>query len=109
MYPGLGRALAWAGSWFTSYAADLTFPAWFYIQLRRRPWRMLRIVRWFGTSRELAAGSIFAVGALSEVGQAYWPGSLFHGTFDPLDIAAYGLSVLLCFWAEGRGVRRPLS
>jgi hypothetical protein len=107
MYPGLGKALHLRGGLFNSYAADLTFPAWFYIQLRRRPWRMLRPVRWFNRPRELAAGSIFAVGLFSEVSQFYWPKGIFRGTFDPFDIAAYGVSLLVCYVAERNELRCP--
>lgn len=106
MYPGFGNAVHLSGSLFTSYGADLTFPAWFYIQLRRRPWRMLRSVRWFGSSPELAAGSIFAVGLLSELGQFYWPKGIFRGTFDALDIVAYAVSLFVCYAAERHEVRR---
>lgn len=100
MYPGVGKALHLSGGLFSSYGADLTFPAWFYIQLRHRPWRMLRRVRSFGGSPELAAVSIFVVGLLSEISQLYWPQGIFRGTFDPLDIAAYGASLLVCYGAE---------
>jgi hypothetical protein len=107
MYPSFGKALHLHGGLFNSYAADLTFPAWFYIQLRRRPGRILRPVLWFGGSRELAAGSIFVVGLLSEVSQFYWPKGVFGGTFDPFDIAAYGVSLLVCYVADGREPRCP--
>ncbi|MBL8232911.1 MAG: hypothetical protein JNL98_30710 [Bryobacterales bacterium] len=100
MYPGLGRALYLSGGLFSSYGADLTFPAWFYIQLRRRPLRMLRWIRWLGGSPELAAVSIFVVGLVAEISQLYWPRGIFRGTFDPFDIAAYGVSLLVCYSAE---------
>ena len=56
-------------------------------------------------SPELAAGSIFVVGLLSEVSQFYWPKGIFRGTFDPFDIAAYGVSLLVCYVAERREPR----
>lgn len=107
MYPRFGKALHLYGGFFNSYAADLTFPAWFYIQLRRRPWRMPRLVLWFGASPEFAAGSIFVVGLVSEVSQFYWPKGIFRGTFDPFDIAAYGVSLLVCCVAERRELLYP--
>ena len=106
MYPTLGKAFHLYGGVFGSYAADLTFPAWFYIQLRRRPSRLLRRIRWFGKTPELAAGSIFLVGLLSEVSQYYWPKGIFHGTFDPFDIAAYGAGLLVCYGADALEARR---
>jgi hypothetical protein len=108
MYPRVGKALHLSGGFFSSYAADLTFPAWYYIVLRRRPSRQFRVVRWFGSSPELAASSIFVVGVISEVSQIYWPKGIFRGTFDPFDIAAYAAGLMVCYLAEKREMRLAL-
>ena len=108
MYPSIGKALHLSGGFFSSYAADLTFPAWYYIVLRRRPLRQFRLARWFGSSPELAASSIFVVGVISEVSQIYWPNGIFRGTFDPFDIAAYATGLLVSYLAEKREMRLAL-
>src|SRR5262249_48953284 len=72
MYPRIGRALHLHGGFFTNYGADITFPPWFYIQLRARSWRMIPAIRFFGRSAELSAMSIFVVGLATELSQYYW-------------------------------------
>jgi hypothetical protein len=57
------------------------------------------LTRFFARSPASAALSIFAVGVLSEFCQKY---RLIHGTFDPLDIAAYGFGLLVCYVIESR-------
>jgi hypothetical protein len=103
MYPNFGKSLHLYGGIFTSYAADLTNPPWLYIVLRRGS--VFRLIRWFGSSPELAAGSIFVGGVLSEVSQIIWPKGFFAGTFDPLDIVAYGTGLLVCYVLERRELR----
>jgi hypothetical protein len=98
MYPSVGKGLHLYGGFFTSYAADLTNPPWLYIMLRRRP--VHRPVSWFGSSAEFAAGSIFFGGVLSEISQVVWPKGVFAGTFDPFDIAAYGIGLIVCYVAD---------
>jgi len=84
---------------FTSYAADLTLPAWLYIITRglhgpaQRHWT----TRIFGSTPEFAAGVIFGGSALTELSQFYWPKGFFAGTFDPYDIAVYALGVGVCY------------
>jgi hypothetical protein len=107
MYPSLGKSLHIYGGFFTSYAADLTNPPWLYIVLRRRP--VLPLTRWLGRSPELAAGSIFVGGVVSEVSQFYWPKGFFAGTFDLLDIVAYGSGLLVCYIADKREARSQAS
>jgi hypothetical protein len=98
MYPALGKATGLRGTFFTSYAADVANPPWIYITLRRgrNP-----LARFFARSPASAALSIFAVGVLSEFCQKYRPGFI-HGTFDPLDIVAYGSGLLICYLIESR-------
>jgi hypothetical protein len=83
----------------SSYAADLTCPAWLYIGLRglHGPKRPNRLGRFFGATPERAAGFVFGGSALTEVSQLWWPHGLFRGTFDVLDIVAYGTGVGLCY------------
>lgn len=104
MYPGLGRRIHLRGGFFTSYAADLANPAWVYILCRRRPGN--RLSRWFGRSPELAAGSIFLVGVVSECAQLRWTTGPFGGTFDPLDILAFGAGLFVCFVADKWELRK---
>jgi len=49
-----------------------------------------------GSTPELAAGSLFVASSLTELSQKVWPGGLFRGTFDPLDIAAFAVGLLTC-------------
>jgi len=84
----------------TNHAADLFLPPWLYIVLRGlagTPPSWNPLLRWLGRSPALAAGSLFVGCVLSEVSQRYWPKGLFAGTFDPLDIVAYGTGLLVCY------------
>jgi hypothetical protein len=103
MWPALGVALRLSGTLFTSYAADLAFPPWFYIFCRHRA--SGRLGRWIGRSPILTATSIFAVGVVSELAQLYFP-RIVTGTFDPLDIAAYALGLVACFIPDYLARRR---
>jgi hypothetical protein len=98
MYPALGKATGLRATLFSSYAADLANPPWIYITLRRG---RNSLTRFFARSPASAALSIFAVGVFSEICQKYWP-AFIHGTFDPLDIAAYGFGLLMCYLIELR-------
>jgi hypothetical protein len=98
MFPTLGEATGLRGTLFSSYAADLANPPWIYITFRRR---RNQLTKFFARSPASAALSIFAVGVSSEMCQKYWPGFI-HGTFDALDIAAYGFGLLLCYLIESR-------
>ena len=79
----------------TNYGADLTQPAWLYIVSRglTHPGKRNVYSRIFGTSLELPAILIFVAGALTEFSQRYWPNGLFRGTFDPIDIVAFAVSI----------------
>ena len=88
----------------TNHAADLALPAWLYVIFRstRRSSRLA----WRGilTNRPpyLVAGALFVASTATEVSQYFWPHGLFHGTFDPLDIAAYGVGLAICCIADLR-------
>lgn len=85
-----------------SYLADVTFPPWFYIQLRglhRKDGRQLfgpLFGNWFGQSPLRAGISIFTVGLISELFFLVWPKHLSSGTFDPYDILAYAVGIVIC-------------
>jgi len=93
MYPSIGEALHLSGTLFTSCAANLAFPPWFYIVCRHHPPNPL--ARWLGKSPILLAAGILVIGALSEFVQLHQP-RLISGTFDPRDIAAYAFGLTLC-------------
>jgi hypothetical protein len=95
-----------AGGFLTNYLADLTFPPWFYISLRglwnvykNKPYKFQH---WFASSPEKAALSIFAVGTIGEIITLYWPAGMIRGTFDPLDILAYGIGLAFCYYLDKR-------
>lgn len=102
MYPALGKATGLRGTLFTSYGADVANPPWIYITIRRG---RNRLARFFGRSPASAALSIFVVGVLSELCQKYRP-EFIHGTFDALDIAAYGSGLLVCYLLESWSLLR---
>jgi len=89
---------------FTSFASDLTLPAWLYVVFRRK--RNSFASRWrraLGNSPPSAlAGIFFVASAATEVSQRFWPHGIFSGTFDLLDIVAYGLGLGLCWVADSR-------
>jgi hypothetical protein len=103
MAPELGKVLRLSGTLFSSYGADLSFPAWFYIVCRHRPGS--RVAGWIGRSPGFAAASIFAVGVVSEFAQRFLP-RLVAGTYDPLDIVAYGVGLATCLFFDLRGRAR---
>ena len=90
----------------TNYLSDLTFPAWFYIYIRglsstdnRLP-RLLFFKEWFGLSPQRALISILFVGIISEAKTLYWPTGIISGTFDFIDILAYALGLLACYYFD---------
>jgi hypothetical protein len=101
-----------SAGFLTSYAADLIVPAWLYIVLRRLaghgPSRN-PLLRRFGRTPEIAAGGLFLGSCLTELSQMVWPHGLFAGTFDPLDLVAYGAGLLGCYLAERAQLRRAAS
>jgi hypothetical protein len=86
----------------SSYLSDVTFPPWFYIVLRERvPGKgVRRWIRWIGSTPVRAASAIFLVGLVSEVGQRY---GIPTGTYDPWDIAAYAVGLLVCYGIDRHG------
>lgn len=110
MYPDLGRSLHLYGGFFSSYAADLTNPAWVYIVFRRKRAKAFFAI-WAKTPAR-AAISIFFVGALSELCQLNYPAGLWHGilrgTFDPWDITAFAVGIGCCWAAEKCGSAIPV-
>lgn len=96
----------------TSHAADLFLPPWLYVVMRffpaQRGW-LGAIHRWFGQSPARAAGGLFVASALTELSQIAWPHGLFAGTFDPLDLVAYAVGLLVCFVVDERQRRAALS
>lgn len=83
----------------SSYAADLTCPAWLYIGIRglHGPRRPNMFGRFFGATPERAAGVLIGGSTLTELSQIWWPHGVFSGTYDPLDIVAYATGVGLCY------------
>jgi hypothetical protein len=89
-----------------SYLSDLTFPPWFYIQLRglhrkdKRPSAIPIFGNWFGLIPLRAGISIFVVGLVSELLMLIWPKNLTSGTFDKNDIIAYAFGLVICVIAD---------
>jgi hypothetical protein len=88
----------------TNHAADLALPAWLYIVLRMQTadGRRSQLLPWAGRSAGVTAGMIFAGATATEAWQYFWPEGIFAGTFDPLDIVAFGVGVSACYLAEQR-------
>jgi hypothetical protein len=92
------------GGFWTSYLTDLVFPPFIYIFIRglrssnRNIPRLILVGNWFGLSPERPAISIFIVGVLWEM-KSYFSPSLgaIGGTYDLLDILAYGIGLLICY------------
>lgn len=102
------------GGFLTNYLSDLTFPAWYYIYLRglsttdhKLP-RLVVFKDWFGKSPQRALISILFVGIISEIKTFYWPTGIIAGTFDYLDIAAYALGLIVCFYFDLRQIRQNI-
>jgi hypothetical protein len=53
--------------------------------------------------------ALFIASTLTEWTQLYWPRGIFRGTFDPLDIAAFGVGLGACYAAERMLMRRSSS
>lgn len=103
------------GGFFTNYLSDLTFPAWFYIHIRglaasdnKLP-HLLIFKDWFGATPTRALISILLVGSISEVKTLYWPTGVISGTFDYLDILAYALGLLLCYYFDTKNNQSKTS
>ena len=68
--------------------------------IERATGHRLRVVRWLGSTAELAAASLFLASSLTELSQKLWPRGPFRGTFDPLDVGAYAAGLLVCYAAD---------
>ena len=94
-----------SAGFLTNHAADLFVPAWMYVVLRHFPGKRYFVNplnSWLGKSPELAAISLFIASALTEFSQLVWPKGIFPGTFDSLDIIAYGFGLLVCYVIDKR-------
>ena len=103
---GLNMARIRAG-FLTNYLADLTGPAFLYIVFRglttNREQNRLPIFIWLGATAERSAIFLFLASTMSELSSYFWPRGPLPGTFDPLDIVAYGVGLLICYIADRRG------
>ena len=91
----------------SSYAADLTCPAWLYVSLRGlHGSRPNAFGRFFARTPEQAALVLFGGSALTEVSQIWWPRGFFAGTYDPYDLAAYAVGVGVCYVLEKVSISR---
>ncbi len=94
-----------SAGFLSNYLSDITFPPWFYIQLRglnrldRRPMSGLLFGNWFGLSPWRAGISIFIVGLISELLQLK---HFISGIFDINDILAYAVGLFICMVADRR-------
>lgn len=85
----------------TSYLADLTVPAMLYVVSRGlvpgTRTHLLGLLPWIGRTPERAAAIFFLASSATELSQIFWPRGLFSGRFDPWDIVAYGVGLLICY------------
>ena len=94
--------LGMRAGFLTNHAADLVVPAWMYVAGRG-------LYRAGGSAGSgiltrmpgpAAGAALFLASAFTELCQLWWPGGVFRGTFDPWDIAAYGIGLAACVAAE---------
>jgi hypothetical protein len=92
----------------TNYTADIVVPAWLYVALRGYApgGRRGTLGRVFGRSPAVTALTLFAASTLTEVTQLFWPGGVFRGTFDPLDIIAFAAGLGACYLGDRILLRR---
>ena len=90
------------GGFLTNHLADAVVPPWLYIAMRGLAGhrRQGLLARTFGATPGVAAGTVFAGSAITELAQRSWPHGLFPGTYDPLDIAAYAAGTGACLIAD---------
>jgi hypothetical protein len=88
----------------TSYLADATVPALFYVMARElapgKALRPRRVARALGRTPERAALLLVLASGATELSQVWWPRGCFAGRFDPLDIPAYGTGLAECWGIE---------
>jgi hypothetical protein len=96
------------GGFFTNHAADIVVPAWLYVAARglhSAHGRKTFIQRIIGRTPELAALSLFAASALTEMSQLFSPHGVFPGRFDVLDLVAYAVALAVCYGVDKRWPR----
>ncbi|MBK6779168.1 MAG: hypothetical protein IPI38_01440 [Gemmatimonadetes bacterium] len=83
----------------TNYLADLVVPAYLYLVIRSPlpPNCQTWLARRVGATPERAAVLLFLGSLATEVSQKYWPAGLFRGRFDPLDIVAFAVGLMLVY------------
>jgi hypothetical protein len=89
------------GGFLTSHLADLTVPALLYVLSRdlvpgKRP-SFFALMRWIGRTPERAAAFFFLASTATELSQIAWPRGVFAGRYDPWDVVAYGVGLLICY------------
>ena len=95
------------GGFITNYLSDLTFPAWFYIYIRgltnvnQKP-QLIFFKDWFGALPERALISILFIGVITELKTLFWPSGIISGTFDFIDILAYTIGLIICYYFDKR-------
>ena len=97
----------------TNYLADVSVPALLYVLSRERvPGKRLqprRLSQALGRTPERAAVLLFLASSATELSQIWWPQGVFAGRFDPLDIAAYGSGLAVCYGLDKlHGQRREV-
>ena len=94
------------GGFFTNHLADLTLPALLYVLARElAPGRALSfrpLTGWVGRTPERAAVVLFLASTATEVSQWFWPSGPFAGRFDPLDVGAYGVGLVMVYIPDKR-------
>jgi hypothetical protein len=96
------------GGFLTNHAADVVVPAWLYVAsrgLHSAHGRKTLIQRTIGQTPEVAALSLFAASAATEISQMYWPHGIFPGRFDVLDLVAYAGGLAVCYGVDKRWPR----
>lgn len=99
------------GGFLTDYLTDIAFPAWFYIHIRglwtkdRKIPQVIMFGDWFGIVPERALISILLVGIITEFKTLYLPKGIITGTFDPFDILAYAIGLLICYYLDKKEIQ----
>lgn len=86
----------------TTHAADVSGPAYLYIQFRKS-WQQGSdrfLPRVFGRTPEITASTFFFGSVVTEISQKYYPHGIFPGRYDPWDIVAYAVGVGTFYFLE---------
>lgn len=105
---GLNMAGSRAG-FATNHLADLVVPAYLYLVIRSPllPYRATWLARRVGATPERAGVGLFLGSLATEVSQKYWPAGPFRGRFDPLDICAFAVGLVVVYALDKR-IRPPV-